>query len=89
MKVVAVINIMWAVAATLALIFQCIPVQKAWLPLKEGKCFDYALFTVLVETLNSLIDFVIMALPIGVLQKLRIRRRYKLFLAGIFVLGGL
>jgi len=86
-KIVAVLNILWMIAAMLGLILQCRPVQKAWDPLLPGKCFSYAKFMVAIEVPNSLLDFVMMALPISMLRTLRIGMREKIILVLIFAMG--
>ena len=86
---VGVLNVLWFIAATLGLVFQCTPIQKAWDPILPGKCINFAAFMVAIEVPNSLLDFVIMALPINMLRAMRMSLREKLVLAFIFFLGGL
>jgi len=56
--------------------------------LVPGHCFDFPAFQLGIEIPNSLIDFVMMAVPIGVLRGLQMRIGYKISLALIFFLGG-
>ena len=74
-------------AGTLVLIFQCNPVQKSWLPLTPGYCLpnDITFYTLAAVTI--LCDLVIFITPIPLLLRLRINRRRKVGLIGIFLLG--
>lgn len=86
-KIVMVLNVMWCIATTFAVIFQCLPPDGAWIVTRKARCFDYAKLTIAIEVPNAFFDFVIMALPINVLRTLRMRLRYKISLAAIFFLG--
>lgn len=88
-KIAHLLNIMWLIAAILSLVFQCSPVEKAWNPLKKGKCFSFAKLTIAIEVPNALLDFAIMALPMSMLRKLQVRLHDKLVLAVVFFLGGM
>ncbi|KUJ10158.1 uncharacterized protein LY89DRAFT_787787 [Mollisia scopiformis] len=88
-RIVGFLNIIWFIAATLGLVFQCRPVHKAWDPIVPGKCFNYAAFMLGIEIPNSLLDFVMMALPISMLREMRISVREKIILVMIFMLGGM
>jgi len=90
-KIVAIIHTLWLIGTILALVLYCSPVEKAWQPspLVKGHCFSYAKLTVALEVPNALMDFVIMALPMSMLRKLRIPLQDKIALAFIFFLGGM
>ena len=88
-KIAHLMNILWMIAAILSLVLQCSPVEKAWNPLKKGKCFSFAKLTIAIEVPNALLDFAIMALPMNMLRKLHASLRDKLVLAFVFFLGGM
>jgi len=88
-KIVGVLNFLWMIAAILGLVIQCRPIHKAWDPLIPGRCFNFATFMVAIEVPNSLLDFVMMALPISMLRTLRIGMKEKLILVLIFAIGGM
>jgi hypothetical protein len=88
-KIITILNTSWFIAATVSLVFQCRPVAKAWDPLLPGKCFPFPPYMVAIEVPNSLLDFVIMALPINMLRSLRINLKEKVVLVFIFVMGGM
>jgi len=90
-KIVGVIHTVWLVSTILALVLYCSPVEKAWQPSPrvKGQCFSYAKLTVALEVPNALMDFVIMALPMSMLRKLRVRLQDKIALGFVFFLGGM
>jgi hypothetical protein len=88
-KIVGVLNLLWMLASILSLIFQCTPVRRAWNPMLPGTCFNLSTFTVAVEVPNSLLDFVMMALPISMLRKLKMRLRDKIVIGITFLLAGM
>ena len=89
-NILAVLNILWMIAAILGCVFQCSPIREFWIRLVPGgKCDNFSTFTVAIEVPNSLIDFVMMILPITVIRKLQLKTRDKLVLGFIFLMGGL
>ncbi|KAH8652664.1 hypothetical protein BGZ60DRAFT_387648, partial [Tricladium varicosporioides] len=88
-KVVAILNTLWVIGAILACVFICMPVRKFWDRKVPGKCDNLAQFFLAVEIPNSLIDFVMIILPMIVIRKLRIRTKDKVILGLIFIMGGM
>lgn len=87
--VVGIVNLMWWIGCTVALIWACIPVNANWNPLLKGRCIDKEAFFVAAEVPDSLLDFIIMALPISVLKTLQMPLRQKINIGFVFVMGGL
>jgi hypothetical protein len=80
-NILAVLNILWMIAAILGCVFQCSPIREFWIRLVPGgKCDNFSTFTVAIEIPNSLIDFVMMIL---------LNTRDKFVLGFIFLMGGL
>ncbi|KAL9603453.1 MAG: hypothetical protein Q9219_001140 [cf. Caloplaca sp. 3 TL-2023] len=88
-NVMLVVCALWWFAATIAFIFSCTPIKKNWYPLEPGHCISIKTYLISEETLNALIDFILVGLPIGVIQKLQLSLAQKLNLGFIFALGGL
>lgn len=88
-RIVFVINAMWYIGCTFALIGSCIPLRAFWDPLIKGKCINLVTFVIAAEIPDSLLDFIIVGLPLGVLKNLRLPLRHKIPLTCIFILGGL
>ena len=74
-------------AGTLVLIFQCKPVQKSWLPMTQGTCLPNDITFYALAAVTILCDVVVFLTPIPLLLRLRINRRKKIALIGIFLLG--
>ncbi|KAI4244101.1 MAG: hypothetical protein L6R40_003085 [Gallowayella cf. fulva] len=75
-------------------IFQCIPVHKFWetlggelAPELGGRCINVRSYFVISGSINTITDFVLLAMPIPILWRLRTGRPQKLLLTGIFTVG--
>lgn len=88
----ALINLLWWLGCTFALIGACTPVKDYWDPLARAlgtaKCIKLDAFVIAAEIPESLLDFVIIGLPVGVLRKLQLPLRHKIPLVLIFAMGG-
>lgn len=78
-------------ASTLADLLNCIPLEWTW---KNGNadpryCINYNTFWLVTGIFESVIDLVILVLPVGMVSKLRLEPSKKYGVAGIFLLGGL
>ncbi|KAL8781985.1 MAG: hypothetical protein Q9213_005750 [Squamulea squamosa] len=70
-------------------IFQCIPVQKAWHPKMKGHCLDLIKLGVSSGYINIVHDFLILVLPIPMVWSLQLSSKMKLAISGIFATGTL
>ncbi|KAF2737892.1 hypothetical protein EJ04DRAFT_460651 [Polyplosphaeria fusca] len=79
------------VAATLTKvmgdIFQCLPVDSAWNPTPNKKCINFVSLVIVSGVLNIVTDFIILALPVPVLWRLKVTRVKKWELIGVFLAG--
>ena len=87
--IVGVLCLFWFIAATIGVALKCIPVQKSWNPMISGTCYSFQVFMVAIEVPNSVLDFVIVGLPVDVIKGLKLPLRHKIALCFVFVLGGL
>jgi hypothetical protein len=87
--IVGILCAAWFIAATMGIILKCIPVAKSWNVLLPGYCFNLSDFAVAIEVPNSLLDFVIVALPVRVIKQLQLSLRNKIIISIVFFLGGL
>lgn len=78
---------MWWVAVILVTIFQCKPIHKVYDPFVAGVCINTSHFHFGSSVPNIVQDVLILALPTHEVWKLRIPRRQKLAIAGVFLLG--
>ncbi|KAI9680045.1 MAG: hypothetical protein M1817_005061 [Caeruleum heppii] len=77
------------ISHTLVCIFACRPVQGFWKTDVSSKCINAVRFYWAQATLNVITDVFILLLPIPATWSLRITRRQKVGLSGLFMLGGL
>ncbi|KAL4791045.1 hypothetical protein BDV19DRAFT_381907 [Aspergillus venezuelensis] len=82
--------IMMTISGEFPLIFQCSPVQAAWKPIPDSKCFSS---TVLMKLqlyqaiLMFLIDCVIIIMPMPTIWRLHMPLQRRLVIIGLFALG--
>lgn len=69
----------------------CIPVSKWWdiLDSEDGWCLNHAVLLAVEESINSCLDFAMMALAIFMVRRLQLKSYMKRKLACVFVAGGL
>ncbi len=86
----AAVGAFW-ISATVADLLNCVPLEWTW---KNGNadpryCISYNTFWLVTGIFESVIDLVILALPIGMVAQMQLNRRKKFGVVGIFLLGGL
>ncbi|KAH0492027.1 hypothetical protein TgHK011_003424 [Trichoderma gracile] len=75
------------VALSFTTIFQCTPVQYSWDKTISGTCINIKAFWYGQSGWNTLMDVVVLVLPIPVILKLQMNRRAKISILAVFVLG--
>ena len=75
-------------ACVLVGIFQCSPIHKAWDRSIDGSCFNVNALFFANAGLDIFQDAVIYVLPMRMLYHLKIPRRQKIGLMGVFAVGG-
>lgn len=82
------------IACVLVSVFQCVPIHAFWdtlagqlAPELGGRCIDVELYFLISGSINAATDFVLLALPIPILWRLRTSQPQKLVLTGIFTMG--
>ncbi|KAF8250671.1 hypothetical protein K440DRAFT_128270 [Wilcoxina mikolae CBS 423.85] len=80
----------WGIGFTGTIIFRCIPVQGSWeFDTPKRRC-EYAKPVAIIHVAGDIaIDFAIYILPAKKMWTLRVPRRQKVLIAGLFALGGL
>lgn len=81
----------WAVAAILALIFQCHPISGLWNPdlTFSNQCFNLSMYYSSVSGSNMALDIVVLCLPLWMVWHLKLDAAQKVMLSGLFALGAL
>jgi hypothetical protein len=83
------VNMSWFVAVGFVTLFQCRPVKKRWDPSLSGHCLDYSIWVVVAAIFNMLSDFIILALPIVWISRLKMDLKRKLTTGAVFFIGAL
>ena len=81
---------MLGLSAFVSAIFQCIPVDAFWTKMAGrlgGRCLDSLSFFIITGSLNAGFNFILLAMPIPLLWRLRTSILQKLILTVIFVIG--
>ncbi|KAF2106037.1 hypothetical protein BDV96DRAFT_675857 [Lophiotrema nucula] len=78
----------WYIAAQVANLLTCQPIDSFWHRLKPGKCFNFNAMYLGTGIVDLLIDIGILVLPIRMACKLHLPTRTRVAVAGIFALGG-
>ena len=69
--------------------FTCLPVESQWNPLVPGKCYKLQKVNIAIGILNSVIDIMIVTMPIKVIKDLYLPSKQKIIICFVFLLGGL
>lgn len=87
----AVVHVCWFITFFFGVIFLCTPISKWWDVdgTQPGHCLDGNAFLVAEETINSSLDFALIALSVIAIRKLMSRAHMKLKMTFIFLVGGL
>ena len=74
---------------TVALLLQCMPIQKVWNRTVGGSCIDRSKLVLGDAMPNIITNFAVLLAPIPMLCKLKVTRAQMIALCGIFLMGGL
>ena len=83
------ITVVWGIAGFFAEVFNCTPVRHFWNFHVKGTCMNYKAFFLTIMVAETLLDCVILALPIRYILNLQLSTQKKHGLVAIFLLGGL
>ncbi|KAK7705341.1 hypothetical protein SLS63_014166, partial [Diaporthe eres] len=84
-----VYHVAWIIAVSVMLIVHCQPLGKFWNPLISGKCLGEANFVAVTESINSLGDFLLVALAISMVRVLQLSKVNRWRLRILFGSGAL
>ncbi|KAK2048332.1 integral membrane protein [Colletotrichum somersetense] len=85
--VTAMFNIALTIATFLAVVFQCRPIEASWNKSVPGKCINEFALAITTGTLTVLTDIIIVGLPFYIFLGLRMDRKTKNGVMGVFALG--
>jgi hypothetical protein len=84
------LNTALMLAIFIVVIFQCTPIQYNWNPTIEGgHCVQQGAFYVSTSTVTLFTDILVLALPFWIVMDLKMTRKMKFAVIGIFFLGGI
>lgn len=88
--VIAILTMYW-VSVVLADIFNCIPFKYSWIDTTSPApyCFNFNLFWFSSGIIETVLDLVIISLPVSMVAKLHLSMRKRIGLGGVFLLGAL
>ncbi|KAI9892305.1 MAG: hypothetical protein M1814_001504 [Vezdaea aestivalis] len=84
---ILILAVLTHLGGTLVLIFQCNPIKKSWQPLTPGVCLRNDITFYVLAGITIVFDCIIFFLPIPLLARVKINRRRKIALIGVFLLG--
>lgn len=86
---VGVVVLAFWIAATIATLLHCRPMNLRWISLSDEHCFNLNLFWMVTGVVEVVIDTVILALPVRMVLGLNLSRKDKVSVVFVFLLGGL
>ena len=85
--VLMAISISYNLSCGLASVLQCVPIEHQWDPTVPAYCINYYSVVVFSGVVNSVTDFVILGLPLPVINSLQMSRSQKRMLSVVFTWG--
>jgi hypothetical protein len=79
----------WGIATFFTVLFQCNPIDKAWIPFKPGHCIKLIPFLWGHSISNNLLDWSILLLPVIPIWKMHLEVKQKALVLCTFFLGSL
>ncbi|KAI7775064.1 hypothetical protein LA080_007400 [Diaporthe eres] len=79
----------WGLGSFLPALFQCSPIDKAWLPMKPGHCIGLMPYLWATSISNFIIDWLILIVPIAPVLKLHLPPTQKLLVGLSFMCGSI
>ena len=86
---VGIICLAWYVAEVLVSIFQCRPIAGAWDKSISSQCLDFESLYYGIAGSNLTLDVVVLALPMKMIWGLKLAKKHRIGLCGIFLFGSL
>lgn len=87
---VGILSILWFVVIIPVTTVVCLPEtpdRRLWGAKVNGYCFNYDLFALLMGIVETIIDTIILVLPIRLILSLKLVRRDKIILICVFLVG--
>jgi hypothetical protein len=82
-----VFNALFYLSTTVAQLLTCLPREKIWHPLVEGKCLDLGAMLIAGAAVNIISDFALLILPIVAIWQLQLSNMKKVGVSAVFITG--
>jgi hypothetical protein len=79
----------YSIGSIAATIFECSPIQGAWMQDSGATCIDSEKFWIAYAVLNITTDILVLVLPVWPILNLQLNLRDRLLLCGVFVMAAL
>ena len=76
----------WGITQEILVCFSCVPIS-VFIPSQAAVCIESLVVWYLTSAMNIVTDFIIFLVPLPVIRTLRLPRRQKIMVIGIFCLG--
>ncbi|TAQ87464.1 hypothetical protein B7494_g4219 [Chlorociboria aeruginascens] len=86
--ILIVICVLWCIPGTLVQILNCQPMASVWNTSIKGHCVNYMLFYIIVMSIETALDAIVLAMPLREIYFLQMTFRKKVLISLIFLLGG-
>jgi hypothetical protein len=83
-----VVSTAWFVTEMTVNWLLCIPIQAFWDRTLAGKCIDINAFCLAAGIIDTIVDLLIILMPVRMALGLRLPKKPKVAVAGVFALGG-
>ncbi|KAI7480633.1 hypothetical protein D0860_06989 [Hortaea werneckii] len=84
-----VVNGCWGLGNILGTIFQCLPIPSMWGQVPAERCFNMTGLWISIVTWDVSTDVFVLGMAIPMVWRLNLKRRDKIMLTGVFMLGAL
>ena len=89
MKVLGSIVLLWWLSSLIGYLAMCVPINKNWNPMVEGRCGSHYIFTLVMPIPWVVTDFAILFAPIPVIRGLQLPRIEKIGICALFLTGAM
>lgn len=81
------LNVLQIFAICFVVIFQCTPISGAWDISVRGTCIDSGVYSLTLTAINIVTDVLVLTLPLFIFIDLKVNKRVRNALIGVFMLG--
>ena len=81
------LNVLQIFAICLVVIFQCTPISRAWDTSVRGTCINSGVYSLTLTAINIVTDVLVLTLPLFIFLDLKVNKRVRNALIGVFMLG--